>query len=173
MGGRIGQDAEEWRRRRFVPAHGQDYLGGNRDYTSVGGRVPLLPRRNLSVWFTRWYDLANVDVRNIVHQFESRSLPLDVFILDMNWHKKNDWSGCSVDTNLFPYPKDIFLHPRQRPCAWRKSSTRRASATGRTSSSTCARRLAWILTILAEMAERALRSILPTHRTCLHSKTSC
>lgn len=80
----------------------------------IGGRQPLIPKSNMGVWYTRWYDLNAADVRKTVNDFASRSMPLDVFILDMNWHKKNDWSGYSWDRNLFPNPSDTmtFMHNR-------------------------------------------------------------
>jgi alpha-glucosidase (family GH31 glycosyl hydrolase) len=54
----------------------------------VGGKIPMMPRRNAGVWFTRWYDYAAPDVVDLVGEFEQRGLPLDVLVLDMNWHKK-------------------------------------------------------------------------------------
>jgi len=50
--------------------------------------VPLLPRYALGVWWTRWFDYSNTDVRKVVEDYESRSIPLDVVVLDMNWHVK-------------------------------------------------------------------------------------
>ena len=35
-------------------------------------------------------------------------VPLDVFVLDMNWHQKNDWTGFTFDAHLFPYPSDTL-----------------------------------------------------------------
>ena len=92
----------------YLFAHGHDYMGALADLTAVGGRVPVLPRRNLGVWFTRWYDYDAADVREIVTDFETRALPLDILILDMNWHSKQDWTGFSWDDSLFPQPKDIL-----------------------------------------------------------------
>ena len=40
--------------------------------------------------------------------YESRSLPLDVFVLDMDWHMKNGWTGWTFDKQLFPYPEDTL-----------------------------------------------------------------
>ena len=61
------------------------------------------------------YDVNNIDVRKIVDDYDSRSVPLDVFVLDMNWHKKDDWSGYSWDTNLFPIR--VPPCPDERCCA--------------------------------------------------------
>jgi len=94
----------------YIFAHGHDYLGALNEYVQIGGSIPLIPRSNFGIWYTRWYDLNARDVRKTVHDFESRDVPLDIFILDMNWHKKNDWSGYSWDQNLFPYPKDTMTY---------------------------------------------------------------
>lgn len=92
----------------YLFAHGHDYMGALADYKAVGGRVPILPRRNLGLWFTRWYDYDAADVRSIVADFEERQLPLDVLVLDMNWHLKNDWTGYTFDPTLFAEPTDVF-----------------------------------------------------------------
>ena len=92
----------------YLFAHGHDYRGAIADLTAVGGKVPLIPRRNFGVWFTRWYDYDAQDVREILGDFEQRGLPLDVLVLDMNWHTKDDWTGYSWDKTLFDEPKDLL-----------------------------------------------------------------
>ena len=46
------------------------------------------------------------DMRKIVEDYASRSIPLDLFILDMDWHTKNDWTGYTFDARLFPNAAD-------------------------------------------------------------------
>jgi alpha-glucosidase (family GH31 glycosyl hydrolase) len=43
-----------------------------------------------------------------VDDYKSRSIPLDVFVLDMDWHRKNDWTGYTFDEHLFPFPEDTL-----------------------------------------------------------------
>jgi len=57
-----------------------------KDYTLVGGNIPLIPKWIAGIWFTRWYNFNNYDVEKYIYEFESRDIPLDVFIFDMNWH---------------------------------------------------------------------------------------
>ena len=45
----------------------------------------MIPRYALGIWWTRWYDLNNIDVIKVVEDYQSRSIPLDVFVLDMDW----------------------------------------------------------------------------------------
>jgi len=103
-------DDSDW----YLFAHGHDYKQAVKDYTKVGGAVPLVPRYSLGVWFTRWYDFNNVGVKRLVEQFRERTLPLDVYVTDMNWHKKDNWGGWTFDPNLYPFPDDTFgwLHAR-------------------------------------------------------------
>ena len=88
--------------------HGLDYVGAIYDYQLVGGKIAMVPRYASGVWWSRWLDLNNFDTRNIIEDYETRRLPLDVLVTDMNWHKKNDWSGFTFDPALFPFPGDTF-----------------------------------------------------------------
>lgn len=65
----------------YLFAHGHDYAGALADLTAAGGKIPMMPRRNGGVWFTRWYDYDAADVADLLDDFEQRSLPLDVLVL--------------------------------------------------------------------------------------------
>lgn len=45
----------------------------------------MVPKYASGVWWSRWFDLANYDVLKVVQDHASRQIPLDVFVLDMNW----------------------------------------------------------------------------------------
>ncbi len=92
----------------YLFGHGHDYLGALSDLSRVGGRVPLVPRANLGVWWTRWYDFDATDVAALPDAFEARTLPLDVLVLDMNWHSKQDWTGYTWDPSLYPRPAETM-----------------------------------------------------------------
>ena len=82
--------------------------GALRDFVAVGGAVALPPRHAMGVWFTRWYDFSQETALDVVRDFETHGLPLDVLVLDMNWHTKDDWTGYTFDARLYPYPEDLF-----------------------------------------------------------------
>ena len=96
----------QYLRSRF--AHGSNYKQALADYVQVGGRIAMTPRYASGVWWTRWFNLDNLDVMQLVNDYKSRSIPLDVFVLDMDWHTKNDWTGYSWDLRLFPDPADTL-----------------------------------------------------------------
>lgn len=73
--------------------HGHDYFGALRDFVQVGGSTIMVPRYVSGVWWSRWFDINNYDTRKIVEDYESRRIPLDVFVIDMDWHTKDNWSG--------------------------------------------------------------------------------
>ena len=43
----------------------------------------------------------NYDTKKVVDDYESRDIPLDVFVIDMDWHTKDNWSGFTFDPHLF------------------------------------------------------------------------
>lgn len=86
--------------------HGHDYFGALNEFVQISGRAVLTPRYTSGIWWSRWYDIGNFDTRKIVDDYRSRSIPLDTFVIDMDWHKKNDWSGFTFDQHLFPNPAD-------------------------------------------------------------------
>ena len=87
-------------------AHGFDFKGALKDFIKVAGRAALPPRAALGVWWTRWYNINAPETRAIVDEYRSRGLPLDVFVYDMDWHRKPAWGGYTWDANLFPDPAD-------------------------------------------------------------------
>jgi len=82
--------------------HGSDYKGALQDFTTVGGKIAMVPRAASGVWWTRWFDFTDGDARGVADEYRARSFPLDVFVLDMDWHRKNSWTGYSFDNSLFP-----------------------------------------------------------------------
>jgi hypothetical protein len=88
--------------------HGRNYRAAINDFVAVSGRTMMVPRWASGVWWSRWYDLSNADVMAAVRTHDDLAIPLDVFVLDMNWHQKNDWTGFTFDQHLFPYPTDTM-----------------------------------------------------------------
>ena len=50
---------------------------------------PGTRRYAMGIWWSRWYDLNNYDIKKVVDDYESRSIPLDVFVIDMVRHRMN------------------------------------------------------------------------------------
>ena len=61
--------------------HGHDYLGALQDFVAVSGKTIMTPRYTSGIWWSRWYDLGNYDIKKVVADYESRDIPLDVFVI--------------------------------------------------------------------------------------------
>jgi hypothetical protein len=97
----------------YVFASGKDFAGGLRDYYDVAGRVPMLPKWALGIWWSRWEPYKQEDLERIVSDFESHGVPLSVCVVDMDWHLPG-WTGYTWNREFFPDPRGFFerLHAR-------------------------------------------------------------
>jgi len=77
----------------YLFTHGLDFKGALSDFNLVSGPMPLPPRNSLGIWFTRWINYNSASLRSVVAEYGERSVPLDVIVLDMNWHTKHGWTG--------------------------------------------------------------------------------
>ena len=103
------EGAQDW----YFLGYGTDYKQALRDFTLFSGRVPLPPRYAFGYWWSRYWHYADNDLRDLVKKFRQYDIPLDVLVVDMDWHYINDnlggWTGYSWNRRLFPDP-DGFVH---------------------------------------------------------------
>ena len=94
--------------------YGHDYARAVREYTRFGGPIPLTPRWMLGAWWSRYWAYRDLDLRELVEEFTARGFPLDVLVIDMDWHLPNSWTGYSWNRELFPDPRGFlaWLHER-------------------------------------------------------------
>jgi alpha-glucosidase (family GH31 glycosyl hydrolase) len=105
----------------YLMGYGRQYKKALFDFTQIAGRVPLPPRYAFGYWWSRYWSYSENEVRSVVDNFEQHRLPLDVFVVDMDWHNtdslraKDDvfgqpkgWTGWTWNNRLFTDP-DGFL----------------------------------------------------------------
>ena len=92
---RTDPNALDW----YVLAHGHDYVGALKECALVFGRAPLIPYYALGYWYSRYYPYNEDEFKTLVQRFEQAGIPLDVLVIDMDWHKEG-WTGYSWDDNL-------------------------------------------------------------------------
>ena len=104
----------------FGYAH--DYRQALGDYVRAAGRIPLPPRFAFGAWWSRYWAYSDQEIEEIVRGFRDHDVPLDVFVIDMDWHPTfwnepgaldasghaKGWTGYSWNRLLFPDP-DAFL----------------------------------------------------------------
>lgn len=109
----------------YFMGYGIDYKAALNDYTKIAGKVPLPSRSAFGYWWSRYWNYSDDEYRNLVNRFKHYNIPLDVLVIDMDWHitdglalsddKKFDefeqpigWTGYTWNKSLFPEP-DRFL----------------------------------------------------------------
>ncbi len=102
--------------------YGHEYKRALGDYVKVAGRIPLPPRFAFGAWWSRYWAYSDQELEELVRGFHENNTPLDVFVIDMDWHKTfgrhfeiqdqsghaKGWSGYSWDPLLFPAPAQFL-----------------------------------------------------------------
>lgn len=89
----------------YIMAYGHDYTKAIGDYTLVGGRQPLPPKYAFGYWWSRYWQYSDDELVRLVGQIRSLSIPIDVLIVDMEWH--DTWGLSSIDTKRDEYGQRI------------------------------------------------------------------
>jgi alpha-glucosidase (family GH31 glycosyl hydrolase) len=104
--------------------YGHNYRKALGDYVRVAGRIPLPPRFAFGAWWSRYWAYSDQEIEEIIRGFHENDVPLDVFVIDMDWHLSQEqlqargekdpsgqrlgWTGYTWNKLLFPDP-DQFL----------------------------------------------------------------
>jgi alpha-glucosidase (family GH31 glycosyl hydrolase) len=101
------------RRDLYFLGYGHDYKAAVRDGAKVFGAQPLPPRYALGYWYSRYWAYTDKELKQLVEDFDRMDLPLDVLVIDMDWHKMG-WTGYTWDPDFFPDPKALLAWLRKR-----------------------------------------------------------
>ncbi len=95
----------------YFMAYGQEYKTALRDASKVFGKMPLPPRFALGYWYSRYFPFTDKDLREIINTTRTLKMPMDVMVIDMEWHKPG-WTGYTWDQSYFPNPEKLlqWLH---------------------------------------------------------------
>ena len=100
----------------YVFMYKRDFGAALRDYFTLTGFPPLLPRYSLGVWWNRNIPYNSKDIEKLVFQFSKYRIPLSILMLGDDWHKMNGKmkSGLSFNLELMKRPKRVaeFLHSK-------------------------------------------------------------
>jgi alpha-glucosidase len=122
-------DRQDW----YFFGYGHDYRQALSDYVQVAGRIPLPPRFAFGAWWSRYWSYSDQELDELTRGFRQNSTPLDVLVIDMDWHinieqlkamgetDQSDaaaralgvnhalgWSGYTWNKLLFPDPKQFL-----------------------------------------------------------------
>jgi len=97
----------------YLFAYGRDFSRALGDLALVFGRTPLPPRYSFGCWYSRYPTFDQKGLETLVADFEKHELPLDVLVLDLEWHRRG-WYGFDWDRKHIPEPDDLLAFLRQR-----------------------------------------------------------
>ena len=106
----------------YFLGYGHDYRRALGDFVKVAGRIPLPPRFVFGSWWSRYWAYTDAELMELVADFRAHDLPLDVLVIDMDWHLTfpdrkgvNDdsghslgWTGYTWNRNYFPEPEKFL-----------------------------------------------------------------
>lgn len=87
----------------YVLAYGNDYKKALSQFTAIAGRIPLPPRFAFGAWWSRYWAYSDDELRRLVEEFRAHEVPLDVLVIDMDWHL-DGWTGYTWNPAYFPDP---------------------------------------------------------------------
>ncbi len=113
----LGQD---W----YFFGYGHEYKKALLDFTRVAGKIPLPPRYAFGYWWSRYWIYGENEMKELVTTFKELGVPMDVMIIDMDWHDTYKfrgnagvpdgqgslvgWTGYTWNRNIFPEPKKLL-----------------------------------------------------------------
>ncbi len=148
-------EVQDW----YFFGYGHDYEKALGDYVKIAGRIPMPPRFAFGAWWSRYWAYTDEELKSLVNQFSNHNVPLDVLVVDMDWHQTFDlrwskhvldqagetkgWTGYTWNKILFPNPAEFLdwchmkdlkvvlnLHPASGIQPWEESYPAMARAMG-------------------------------------------
>ena len=101
-------ECQDW----YFMAYGHDYKAALKDFTVFAGKMPLPPRFTFGYWWSRYWAYTDRELRTLVDKFHAYDIPLDVLVVDMDWHYtdpgRGGWTGWTWNKSLFPNPQKFM-----------------------------------------------------------------
>lgn len=115
----------------YVFAFQDEYLLGLKEFSSISGYSPLLPKYALSNWWSRYYDYTQDEYLSLLNKFKEKDIPFNVAVIDMDWHLVDDipsdikkdgvmpagWTGYTFNKTKFPDHVAFFKELKERNMA--------------------------------------------------------
>lgn len=91
----------------YLFAYGSDYHAALKSLAAIGGSVPMPRKYVLGSWYSRYWPYTAEEFRAIVKEYADHDFPLDMLVLDMDWHEEG-WTGYTWNRKLLPDPKGLL-----------------------------------------------------------------
>ena len=100
--------------------YGHEYKKALYDFTETAGKIPMPPRFAFGLWWSRYWAYTDRELKDLVGEFETHDVPLDVLVIDMDWHNtfdlrwdtdKRDQAGQRLGWTGYTWNRDYFPDP--------------------------------------------------------------
>ncbi len=104
----------------YLFAYRRDFGLCLKDYFTLTGYPPMIPRYALGIWWNRDQIYSEEDAKKLIRTFNKYDVPISVLLLSEFWHKKdkNNYNlyktGYSFNEELFPNPKEFIKYMHER-----------------------------------------------------------
>ena len=100
--------------------YGSDFKAALVSLASISGPAALPRREVLGSWYCRWHRYTADDFRAIVQEYRDHDFPLDILVMDMDWHtqatakfgygdaRNLGWTGYTWNYDLIPDPAGLL-----------------------------------------------------------------
>lgn len=103
----------------YFLGYGHRYQECLKDFYTLCGKTPLLPRYTLGNWWSRYHKYTETEYKELMKRFEKEQIPFSVAVIDMDWHLVDidpkfgsGWTGYTWNKDFFPDPEGFmnWLH---------------------------------------------------------------
>jgi len=104
----------------YLFVYGTDYKAAMRSFSAISGKAPMPRRHVLGSWYSRWFRYSDDQFRQIVQEYKDHDFPLDILVMDMNWHEEVaarsgfghggslGWTGYTWNKQLIAKPEKLI-----------------------------------------------------------------
>ncbi|GAB1414685.1 hypothetical protein MASR2M117_00910 [Paludibacter sp.] len=113
---RDDKPAMDW----YFMGYGRNYKKALNDFTKIAGKIPMPPMYAFGYWYSKYEEYSANDFKNLVQEMEINDIPVDVMVVDMDWHysgspsdnNRGGWTGWTWNKRLIPDPSELidWLH---------------------------------------------------------------
>ncbi len=97
----------------YLFGYGMNYRAALKSLAAISGPVPMPRRHVLGAWYCRWHRYTSHDFRELAREYRKHDFPLDILVMDMDWHTLDasagmghcntlGWTGYTWDRTLLP-----------------------------------------------------------------------
>lgn len=90
----------------YIFIYGDDFDSALKDYFSLTGKPPLIPRYLLGNWWSKNYSYKEASLDKLFNRFDKENIPMSVLLFDKDWHIQNN-----KNTTGYTFNKELINNP--------------------------------------------------------------